>query len=125
MYCTNKVQHAAHLDHTVHSLCIHEMILHWVLWDLLRVAENSLLDDKPGVSCSHGLCVACTAGHCGVACHYHGGALIPRAERKKKWGEEEGKEEAGREWKTKRRVGNGQGGEEDKMGKEVERRKGR
>ena len=40
-------------------------------------------------------------------------------------GEEEGKEEAGREWKSKRRVGNGQGGEEDKMGKEVERRKGR
>ena len=110
------VQHI-HLDHTVYSLCIHEMILHRVLGDLLRVAEDSLPDDKLGVSRSHGLSEACTTRHCCVAGHHHGGALVPREER---W-----EEETGRGEQRKRKMRNRQVDEEDEMVKEVERRKGR
>ena len=65
-----------YLDSGMHSLRVHEMILHRILWDLLGPAEDSLAEDKLAVPSPQGGGVGGTVGDGGVLGHGHGAALV-------------------------------------------------
>ena len=65
-----------YLDHGVDCLSIHEMVLDWVLRDLFRVSEHSLVEHKLAVSTSQSCSVARPMRYRGVLGHGHGGALV-------------------------------------------------
>ena len=53
------------------------MILNWVLGDLFRASEYSLVEHKLAVPASQGCSVAWLVRYSGVLGHGHGGALVP------------------------------------------------
>lgn len=65
-----------YLNHRVHSLCKHEVVLNWVLRNLLWASEHSLVEHKLTVSPSQSCRVARLVRDCGVLGHGHRGALV-------------------------------------------------
>ena len=67
------------------SLSIHEVVLYWVIRDLLGITEDSLLHDKPDIASSHGLCERGPSRYRCVPCHCYGGTLVPKGQKRNKY----------------------------------------
>ena len=60
----------------MHSLGIHEVVLHGILRDVLGPTEHSFAEDKLAVPPTESCSVAGLLGYSGVLGHGHGGALV-------------------------------------------------